>query len=162
MASPLFSKPLWHLVDAKNQVVGRLATQICHILRGKHKPSYVPHYDCGDYVVVINAKDVRFTGNKVEQKKYIWHTGYPGGIKSKTVKEQLQHKPEEVIRKAVLGMLPKNRLRSWYARKLRVFPGPRHLHEDKLPLGTESILVATRVMPNPYESVDTTKPEIKN
>ena len=96
MASPLFSKPLWHLVDAKNQVVGRLATQICHILRGKHKPSYVPHYDCGDYVVVVNAQDVRFTGNKVEQKKYIWHTGYPGGIKSKTVKEQLQHKPEEV------------------------------------------------------------------
>ena len=96
MSTPRFSKPLWHLVDAKNQVVGRLATQIATIIRGKHKPTYTPHYDCGDYVVVINAKDVKFTGKKVDQKLYTWHTGYPGGLKQITVKEQLDRKPEEV------------------------------------------------------------------
>jgi large subunit ribosomal protein L13 len=96
MSTPRFSKPLWHLVDAKNQIVGRLATQIATIIRGKHKPTFTPHYDCGDYVVVINAKDVKFTGKKVDQKLYTWHTGYPGGLKQITVKEQLERKPEEV------------------------------------------------------------------
>lgn len=96
MSNIRFSQPLWHLVDARNQVVGRLATQIATILRGKHKPTFTPHYDCGDYVVVINAKDIKFTGQKVAQKQYSWHTGYPGGIKHKTVKDQLQDKPEEV------------------------------------------------------------------
>jgi large subunit ribosomal protein L13 len=91
-----FSRPLWHLVDAKNKNPGRLATQIVSLLRGKHKPNFTPWYDCGDYVVVINAKDVSFTGNKEENKKYTWHTGYPGGIKQRTVKEQLARKPEEV------------------------------------------------------------------
>ncbi len=96
MSSPRFSKPVWHLVDAKNKIVGRLATQIVHILKGKHKPTYTPYYDCGDYVVVINAKDVKFTGKKFEQKKYTWHTGYAGGLKQRTVNEQLEVKPEEV------------------------------------------------------------------
>lgn len=96
MSNVRFSKPLWHLIDAKGQVVGRLATQVAHILRGKHKPSFTPNYDCGDYVVIINAKDVKFTGDKVDQKKYRWHTGYPGGLKEITVKEQLEKKPEEV------------------------------------------------------------------
>lgn len=96
MSNIRFSQPLWHLVDARNQVVGRLATQIATILRGKHKPTFTPNYDCGDYVVVINAKDIKFTGQKVAQKQYSWHTGYPGGIKHKTVKDQLQDKPEEV------------------------------------------------------------------
>ncbi len=96
MSNIRFSQPLWHLVDARNQVVGRLATQIATILRGKHKPTFTPNYDCGDYVVVINAKDIKFTGQKVSQKQYSWHTGYPGGIKHKTVNEQLQDKPEEV------------------------------------------------------------------
>lgn len=141
MSNKRFAKPLWHLVDAKNQIVGRLATQIVSILRGKHKPSFSPNYDCGDYVVVINAKEVKFTGTKVTDKQYTWHTGYPGGLKQITVKEQLDKKPEEVLRKAVLGMLAKNTLRYRIARKLRIFPGAQHLHEDKLPLATaKSIL----------------------
>ena len=141
MSNARFSKPLWHLVDAKGQVVGRLATQLVRILRGKHKPSFSPHWDCGDYVVVINAKDVKLTGEKVADKKYTWHTGYPGGLKQVTVKQQLQNKPEEVLRKAVLGMMAKNTLRSMLARKLRIFPGPNHLHEDKLPSGSAPINV---------------------
>lgn len=96
MASKRFANPVWHLIDAKDQVVGRLATQVSTLIRGKHKPSYTPHYDCGDYVVVINAKDVKFTGNKVSQKKYVWHTGYPGGLKTKNVESYLESKPEEV------------------------------------------------------------------
>ena len=132
-------KPLWHLVDAKNQVVGRLATQIVHILRGKHKPTFTPNYDCGDYVVVVNAKDVKLTGKKVQDKLYTWHTGFPVGLKQIPVKEQLDRKPEEVLRKAVLGMLSKNNLRNIIARKLRIFPGSLHLHIDKLPEGTQSV-----------------------
>ena len=139
MSSPKFMKPLWHLVDAKNQVVGRLATQIVQILRGKHKPTFTPNYDCGDYVVVINAKDVKLTGKKVQDKLYTWHTGFPGGLKQIPVKEQLDRKPEEVLRKAVLGMLAKNNLRNIIARKLRIFPGSLHLHIDKLPEGTQSV-----------------------
>ncbi len=96
MSNIRFSKPLWHLVDAKGQVLGRLATQIAHILRGKHKPTFTPHYDCGDYVVVVNARDVVLTGNKVEQKQYAWHTGHPGGIKHINPKALLDRKPEEV------------------------------------------------------------------
>lgn len=91
-----FSNPLWHLVDAKNQIVGRLASQIVHILRGKHKPTFTPNYDCGDYVVVINARDVKFLGPRMEKKVYTWHTGYPGGLKQMTVKKLLDKKPEEV------------------------------------------------------------------
>lgn len=91
-----FSQPLWHLVDAKNQVVGRLASQVVRILRGKHKPTYCPNYDCGDYVVIINAGDIKFTGDKTQQKHYKWHTGYPGGLKQKSVRDLLQSKPEEV------------------------------------------------------------------
>jgi large subunit ribosomal protein L13 len=140
MSSPRFAKPLWHLIDARNQVLGRLATQITSLLRGKHKPNFSPQWDCGDYVVVINAQEVKLTGNKVNDKKYTWHTGYPGGLKQMTVKEQLDRKPEEVLRKAVLGMLAKNTLRYRIARKLRIFPGSNHLHEDKLPPETKSVL----------------------
>ena len=139
MSSPKFLKPVWHLVDARNQIVGRLATQIVHILKGKHKPTFTPNYDCGDYVVVVNAKDVKFTGAKYKDKLYTWHTGFVGGLKQIPVKEQMEKKPEEVLRKAVLGMLAKNNLRYMIARKLRIFPGANHLHEDKLPPGTESI-----------------------
>lgn len=96
MSNPRFSRPLWHLVDARDQIVGHVAGQIAKVLKGKHKPSFTPHYDCGDYVVVINAKHVKFTGKKVEQKMYQWHTGYAGGLKERSVKEQLLHKPEEV------------------------------------------------------------------
>jgi large subunit ribosomal protein L13 len=97
MSNIKFSRPLWHLVDAQGKICGRLATQIAHIIRGKHKPNWCPNYDCGDYVVVINAKEVKFTGNKVEDKKYTWHTGYVGGLKQRTVRQQLEMKPEEVF-----------------------------------------------------------------
>lgn len=96
MAHARFANPVWHLVDAKHQIVGRLATQIVHILRGKHKPTFAPNYDCGDVVVVINAEQVQFSGNKMEEKKYYWHTGYPGGVKEIKACEQLKKKPEEV------------------------------------------------------------------
>eukprot|EP01031_Cornospumella_fuschlensis_P035863 gene35863-43500_t len=140
MSNPRFSRPLWHLVDARDQIVGHVAGQIARVLKGKHKPSFTPHYDCGDYVVVINAKHVKFTGKKVEQKMYRWHTGYVGGLKERSVKEQLQHKPEEVLRKAVKGMLHRNNLRERMLFKLRIFPEAEHLHTDKLPPGTPSIL----------------------
>lgn len=96
MATAKFGKPLWHLIDAKNQVVGRLATQIVHVLRGKHKPTFSPNYDCGDVVVVINAREVRFTGDKWNLKKYRWHTGYVGGLKEITAKDMHKKAPEEV------------------------------------------------------------------
>eukprot|EP00597_Dinobryon_sp_UTEXLB2267_P012176 CAMPEP_0170117496 /NCGR_PEP_ID=MMETSP0020_2-20130122/13046_1 /TAXON_ID=98059 /ORGANISM="Dinobryon sp., Strain UTEXLB2267" /LENGTH=147 /DNA_ID=CAMNT_0010346109 /DNA_START=42 /DNA_END=485 /DNA_ORIENTATION=+ len=144
MSHKRFANPLWHLIDARGQVLGRLSTQIAHILRGKHKPTFSPNYDCGDYVVVINAAEVKLTGRKYEDKKYTWHTGYVGGLKQRTVKEQMNIKPEEVVRKAVLGMLAKNALRDRLARKLRIFPGNRHLHEDILPQGTECILTSQR------------------
>jgi ribosomal protein L13 len=95
-SNPRFHKPLWHLVDARNQIVGRLATQIVHILKGKHKPTFTPNCDCGDYIVVINAQDVKFTGKKFTDKKYIWHTGYVGGLKEMNVKTLMDRKPEEV------------------------------------------------------------------
>eukprot|EP01036_Dinobryon_divergens_P031823 gene31823-41300_t len=140
MSHAQFAKPAWHLVDARGQVLGRLACQLVHILRGKHKPTFSPNYDCGDYVVVINAAEVKLTGKKLTDKKYTWHTGYPGGLKQINVKRQLEKKPEEVLRKAVLGMMAKNLLRKAIARKLRIFPGDKHLHEDILPPGTISIL----------------------
>ena len=96
MANVRFSKPLWHLVDARNQTVGRMASQIVKVLRGKHKPTYSPNYDCGDYVVIINAAEINFTGNKKNDKLYTWHTGYPSGLKQKSVRDVLNDKPEEV------------------------------------------------------------------
>jgi len=144
MSTGRFSKPLWHLVDANNQVAGRLATQVVSILRGKHKPTFTPNFDCGDYVVIVNAEKVKFTGRKVGDKKYTWHTGYPGGIKHLSVKEQLEKKPEEVLRKTIMGMFKKNNLRKMIGRKLRIFPGQEHLHYDKLPKGTSPINVSTK------------------
>src|ERR1700752_3548789 len=100
----------WYVIDAADQVVGRLAVQIATVLRGKRKPDYTPHIDTGDFVVVVNAEKIRVTGDKLAQKTYYRHSGYPGGIKSRTLGEMLERKPEEVIRKAVKGMLPRNRL----------------------------------------------------
>ena len=116
----------FRLVDAKGEVVGRLASQIARVLMGKDKPTYAPHRDDGDAVVVINAKDVEFTGRKWDSKLYRWHTGYPGGLKERTAKDQHARDPGEVIRAAVMGMLPKNNLRRSMARKLRIYPGPDH------------------------------------
>jgi len=117
----------WFVVDAKGQVLGRLATRIASLLIGKDKPSYTPHLDCGDHVVVINAESVRLTGNKIDQKIYRHHSGHPGGLKEIPIRAMLQRRPEEVVREAVLGMLPKNKLRARRAKKLRVYAGSEAL-----------------------------------
>ncbi|KAH7618828.1 putative 50S ribosomal protein L13 [Nannochloris sp. 'desiccata'] len=120
----------FRIVDAKGQVVGRLASQIARVLMGKDKPTFSPWKDDGDVVVVVNAQDVEFTGRKWDRKVYRWHTGYPGGLKQRTAKEQHERKPGEVLRAAVMGMLPKNNLRRSMARKLRIYPGPEHDYQN--------------------------------
>ena len=117
----------WFVVDAKGQVLGRLATRIARLLIGKDKLSYTPHLDCGDHVVVINAESVRLTGNKIDQKIYRHHSGHPGGLKEIPIRAMLQRRPEEVVREAVLGMLPKNKLRARRAKKLRIYAGSEAL-----------------------------------
>ncbi|MEJ2313351.1 MAG: 50S ribosomal protein L13 [Nitrospirota bacterium] len=123
----------WLLVDAEGQVLGRLASQIATRLRGKHKPVFTPHVDAGDFVVVINAEKVRFTGRKLDQKVYYRHSNYPGGLKSETLKERMAKEPEEVVRDAVWGMLPKNRLGRTLIKKLKVYSGAEHPHEAQKP-----------------------------
>ncbi|HUO33833.1 MAG TPA: 50S ribosomal protein L13 [Candidatus Acidoferrum sp.] len=117
----------WFVVDANGAVLGRLATRVARILIGKDKPTFTPHLDCGDHVVVINAEKIRLTGNKIDQKVYHRHSGYPGGLKETPVRVLLQRRPEEVVREAVLGMLPKNKLRAHRAKKLRVYAGSEAL-----------------------------------
>ena len=123
----------WYLVDAEGQTLGRLATQIADTLRGKRKPQYTPHVDTGDFVVVVNAEKIAVTGNKLDQKMYHRHSGYPGGLKSRTLREQLDRRPTEVIRSAVRGMLPKNRLARQQLTKLKVYAGPEHPHASQNP-----------------------------
>ncbi|HVN71079.1 MAG TPA: 50S ribosomal protein L13 [Desulfomonilia bacterium] len=123
----------WVLVDATNMVLGRLAVQVASILRGKTKPEFTTHTDVGDFVVIINADKVRLTGNKLEQKTYYHHSGYMGGIKSATMKEIFNKKPEDVIRHAVKGMLPKNSLGRSMLKKLKVYTGENHPHEAQKP-----------------------------
>ncbi|HEX7050285.1 MAG TPA: 50S ribosomal protein L13 [Longimicrobiales bacterium] len=123
----------WWLVDAEGKVLGRLASEVAKILRGKHKPMYTPHLDTGDFVVVINAEKVRVTGNKAEQKRYFRHTGYMGGERFTPFKEMLAEHPERVIERAVKGMLPKNNLGRLVRKKLRVYAGPSHPHEGQKP-----------------------------
>ncbi len=118
----------WHVVDAKGQVLGRLATRLANILVGKHKPTYTPHIDNGDYIVVINMKDVHLTGKKWDDKLYYRHTGFPGGIKVRTAKEQFARKPEEILRKAVWGMMNKSNLARRQLMKLKIYTGPEHPH----------------------------------
>jgi large subunit ribosomal protein L13 len=128
----------WFVVDANGQVLGRLATRIASLLIGKDKPTYTPFLDCGDHVVVINAERVKLTGNKMDQKVYRHHSGYPGGLKEVSIRALMQRRPEEVIREAVLGMLPKNKLRARRAKKLRVYAGSealnRHAGQKPQPL----------------------------
>jgi large subunit ribosomal protein L13 len=128
----------WFVVDAEGQVLGRLATRIARLLIGKDKPSFTPSLDCGDHVVVINAELVRLTGNKIDQKIYRHHSGYPGGLKEIPIRRLMQKHPEEVIREAVLGMLPKNKLRARRAKKLRIYAGKealaRHAGQKPQPL----------------------------
>ena len=123
----------WYLVDAEGQTLGRIATHIADTLRGKDKPQYTPHVDTGDFVVVVNAEKVAVTGNKLDDKRYYRHSGYPGGLRSRTLREQLERRPEEVIRKAVKGMLPRNRLVRAQLRKLKIYAGPEHPHAAQAP-----------------------------
>ncbi|TKJ29555.1 MAG: 50S ribosomal protein L13 [Chloroflexi bacterium B3_Chlor] len=123
----------WYLVDAEGQTLGRLASEIAQVLRGKHKPIYAPHLDTGDYVIVINAEKVHVTGKKLDQKIYHRHSGYPGGLKSITLREQLKRHPSRVIRSAVKGMLPHNRLGRATMRKLKVYAGEAHPHQAQQP-----------------------------
>ncbi len=133
VATPSTRQRDWYVVDAEGQTLGRLATQIADTLRGKRKPDFTPHIDTGDFVVVINAEKIRVTGDKLNQKTYWRHSGYPGGIKSRTLAEMLDKQPEEVIRKAVRGMLPRNKLGRQQLIKLKVFAGPDHTHQAQQP-----------------------------
>jgi len=127
----------WLVVDAEGQTLGRLATQIADVLRGKRKPDYTPHCDTGDFVVVVNAAKISVTGNKRAAKRYYRHSGYPGGLKSRTLQEMLDRRPEEVIRIAVKGMLPRNRLARRQITKLKVYAGPEHPHAAQMPVQME-------------------------
>jgi large subunit ribosomal protein L13 len=123
----------WFLVDADGQVLGRLATRVASILRGKHKPIFTPHLDVGDHVVVVNAEKVHLTGRKLQDKQYRWHTGYIGGLREVNADKMLKTHPERVIEWAVQGMLPKNRLGRAMGRKLKVYRGPDHPHQAQQP-----------------------------
>ncbi|MCH5331819.1 MAG: 50S ribosomal protein L13 [Alistipes sp.] len=123
----------WVVIDATNEVLGRLCSQVAKILRGKHKPSYTPHTDCGDYVIVVNADKVKLTGNKMTDKVYVRHTGYPGGQRFATPEDYLSKKPEFVIEKAVRGMLPKTRLGDALFKNLKVYAGAEHPHAAQTP-----------------------------
>ncbi len=133
MARPREVERRWYLVDAEGQTLGRLATEIARILRGKNKPQYTPHVDTGDFVVVVNAEKVVVTGRKAEQKVYYRHTGYPGGLKETSYEVMLERKPTEILRKAVRGMMPKTRLGRQQLRKLKIYAGPEHPHEAQNP-----------------------------
>src|SRR5438067_13103543 len=127
----------WYLVDADGLTLGRLATLIADTLRGKRKPQYTPHVDTGDFVVVINAEKIAVTGKKLDSKIYYRHSGYPGGLRERTLREQLERRPTEVLRKAVKGMLPKNKLARQQITKLKVYAGPEHPHEAQAPTRLE-------------------------
>lgn len=132
MQKPADITRAWHLVDVKDQILGRVATEIAEKLMGKHKPTITPHVDGGDYVVVVNAKQVKTTGDKESKKIYYSHTGFPGGLKQKTLGELQEKFPERVIEKAVYNMLPKNRLRQHRMTRLKVYAGLEHPHESQL------------------------------
>ncbi len=123
----------WYLLDVDGETVGRVASKVAHVLRGKHRANYTPHVDCGDYVVIINAGNVRFTGNKWLQKEYISYSGYPGGQKKTNAANLLEKKPEAIIEKAIRGMLPKNKLGRQMFKKLFVYAGPDHPHQAQKP-----------------------------
>jgi large subunit ribosomal protein L13 len=123
----------WYVVDAEGKTLGRLATRIADTLRGKDKPQYTPHTDTGDFVVVVNCEKVAVTGKKMDEKMYYRHSGYPGGLKQRTLREQLDRRPTDVLRKAVKGMLPRNRLARQQLLKLKVYAGPDHPHEAQAP-----------------------------
>ena len=123
----------WYVVDATDKTLGRLATELARRLRGKHKPEYTPHVDTGDYIVVVNAKNVKVTGRKLSDKRYYRHTGYIGNLKSANLEEMLEKSPEQVIQLAVKGMLPRNPLGRKMLSKLKIFAGPEHVHQAQQP-----------------------------
>lgn len=133
VAKPLEIERKWYVVDATDKTLGRLSTEIASRLRGKHKPIYTPHVDCGDYIIVINAEKVKVTGNKASQKVYRHHTGFMGGLRERSYKEMMEKHPERIIEKAVKGMLPKNSLGSQMYRKLKVYAGSEHEHDAQKP-----------------------------
>ncbi len=123
----------WFVVDAEGKTLGRLATQVANVLRGKHKPTYTPHVDCGDYVIIINAEKVKLTGSKLDKKLYYNHSGYPGGLRVRTAKEMIERYPEEMVERAVKGMLPNGSLGRQMYRKLFVYSGSEHEHQAQKP-----------------------------
>jgi large subunit ribosomal protein L13 len=127
------SQRRWYVIDAQGKVLGRMATEIAKVLRGKHKPTFTPNQDTGDFVIVVNARSVKLTGAKLGQKVYFRHTEYPGGIRERTAAQMLEKKPEDLIRLAVKGMLPKNRLSRKLVTKLKVYAGPEHPHDAQKP-----------------------------
>jgi large subunit ribosomal protein L13 len=133
VATPENRERDWYVVDAEGKTLGRLATQLADVLRGKRKPEYTPHCDTGDFVVVVNAEKIVVTGRKLEQKTYFRHSGYPGGLRSRSLEEMLDRNPEDVIRKAVKGMLPRNKLGRAQIGKLKVYAGPDHPHQAQKP-----------------------------
>jgi len=133
VATPDSRERNWLVVDATGKTLGRLSTQIADVLRGKRKPEYTPHIDVGDFVIVVNAERISVTGNKRKEKRYYRHSGYPGGLRSRTLEEMLARRPEEVIRLAVKGMLPRSRLGRAQLRKLKVYAGPEHPHAAQKP-----------------------------
>jgi large subunit ribosomal protein L13 len=137
VATPANRERNWLVVDANGKTLGRLATQIADTLRGKRKPQYTPHCDVGDFVIVVNAEKVAVTGNKRQEKRYYRHSGYPGGLRSRTFEEMIARRPEEVLRLAVKGMLPRNRLGRQQLRKLKIYAGPEHPHQAQQPAPME-------------------------
>ena len=133
VATPETREREWIVVDAAGKTLGRLATQLAEVLRGKRKPEYTPHCDVGDFVIVVNAEKIAVTGKKRSDKLYHRHSGYPGGLRTRTLNDMLERQPEEVIRKAVKGMLPRNRLARAQLRKLKVYAGPEHPHAAQQP-----------------------------
>jgi large subunit ribosomal protein L13 len=133
MARPLEVERRWYVVDAEGQTLGRLATEIARVLRGKNKPQYTPHVDTGDFVVVVNAEKVVVTGKKAEQKVYRRHSGYPGGLKETSYEQMMERRPTEILRKAVKGMMPDTRLARQQLRKLKIYAGPEHPHAAQNP-----------------------------
>ena len=134
MAKPGQVQQRWFVIDAADQVVGRLAVQIANILRGKHRPEYTPHVDTGEHVIVINAEKVRFTGKKMQTKTYDWYTGHPGGLKTVTARDWIEKHPDRILRKAVERMVPRNKLGRKQMTKLKIYAGPQHPHQAQQPV----------------------------
>lgn len=136
-AKPAEMDERWYLIDARDQIVGRVAAKAAAILRGKHLPNYSPHANMKTHVVVVNAQQARFTGKKLNDKMYYWHTGWPGGIKSASASELLEKKPEEIMRRAIHGMVPKNRLGRNMMTRVRIVAGAEHAHKAQKPVAVE-------------------------